>query len=616
MKVGYVNKINFKKLKKYPGKSLFLVLPITILILLGIVMSSQAKNIMAASQQAIFGTAATSGQLIELSSMQVTGGANGDQRVQMVFGGDAEYTDTDRDVISGINNVETAALTVSIPISQAATGDLFAGKSVSLTNLRTLDEAVSSQYTDQDFSYREGQPIPIILNAQTFTRSYEDWKGQTEVTIDVGGFQRGGGPPDTEAIENQTPIKFEAIPYDRDNLIGKEITISFGGLDPLQDYEQEFTGSGMLFRKLTDEQIQANEDERKSAIEPYWNYDGLNTPLTYTFKIVGVLENQQSFASYIPEEFASVLMNNYLQKQLDARTDKQLPNDLLNTTFYGMTYDGVELQGNGFGGLGKFIGGGPGGTIAIGSSDQETQAGYTIPGLVIETERQEGDSDAFQRRMFGSTGDVKGIIANTDVFDESAHSSDTMLIKVNDIANRSQAVKDLNDAGYAYQDLNDQEVFTELQNTMQTSTTVTTAAFVVLTALIVILTMGKFVSESRKEIGIFRAIGATKKDIKQLFIMQAVGYTFVGYIAGVVGGIALVFILAKPIQLWFEAFLKRTVGETFSVVQQTSAGVFTHIDWQMFGLYTLLLFAIALVISIIPATQASRVSPVQAMKNE
>ncbi|MFA6098358.1 MAG: FtsX-like permease family protein [Patescibacteria group bacterium] len=621
MKLSYVNRINFKKLKKYKGKSMFLIIPVTFLMAMGLIVSSQANNIMSASKQTIFGTAAEAGRLIELTSAQVTGGTQseqGNQSIRFMFGGDTNYTDSDVEKISGIKNVESAALTVPVPISRIETNDLFSGTSVSLNNLQTLNNQISAQYTDQNFSYTAGEPIPIILNANSFIKNYEDWGGQDEITVNIGGTRRGVNP---EEIQNQAPFKFEAISYDKNSLIGKEITISFGGLDPLQTYEQEFTGTGVLFRKLTADQKQANETARQSAISQYWDYNAINTPLTYTFKIVGIVESESNRASYIPDAFANQLMNNYIQKQLDARTDTEIPADSLNSTFYGMTYDGLQLQSGGFGGIGGFrvMGGGQGGPeiSASGSADSSSdKTGYTIPGLVIQTERQEGDTDAFQQRVFGSSATATGVNTDSTVFDQSVHSSDTIVIRINDIGNRSQVVKDLNSAGYAYQDLSNQEVFSQLQNTLHNVTRIVTVAFIILSAVIIVLTMGKFVSESRKEIGVFRALGATKGDIKKLFMSQAIMYTLIGYIGGAVIGLILVLIIAKPVQLWFDSFIINTVKETFAVVQKTNAGAFAHIDWEMFGVYTALLVIIAILVSIVPAIKASRISPVQAIKNE
>ena len=97
---------------------------------------------------------------------------------------------------------------------------------------------------------------------------------------------------------------------------------------------------------------------------------------------------------------------------------------------------------------------------------------------------------------------------------------------------------------------------------------------------------------------------------------QALLYTLIGYVVGSLLGISLVLLSAKPVQLWFDSFIDNTVDETFAVVQTTNAGVFAQIDWQMLGIYTALLLVISLTISLIPATRASRVSPVQAIKNE
>jgi len=617
MKFSYINKINYKKFKKYKGKSMFLIIPITFLMSLGIVISSQATNIMEASEQTIFGTAAESGRLIELSSRQVTGGGGGDQRVRMMFGGDTEYNDGDLETIESIDNIEAASLTAAVPINQIATDDLFNDVSLQISNLRSIGQELSAQYTDQNFSYQAGEPIPIILNANTFVRNYEDWGGQDEISIEMGSRQRGDPSIDRQDMENQTPFKFKALSYDKDNLIGKEITISFGGLDLIQTYEQEFTGSGILFRKLTDEQIQEEENQRQEDISTNWDYDKISQPITRTFRVVGVLESESNYASYVPADFVNDLMEEYVKNQLDARTETEIAAVDLNSVWYGLTYDGLELQTSGFGGLGSFrVGPGMIRGMVNNEQEQEDQKSYNIPGLVINTEREEGDTDAFQQRMFGSTGEVIGIYDDPAVYEQAVHSSDTIVIKINDAVNRLQVVEDLNDAGYAYQDLNDQEVFAELQNTLKNVTTIVTISFIILSAIIIILTMGKFVSESTKEIGVFRAIGAKKGDIKQLFMSQAIMYTLIGYIIGALIGIVLVFILAKPVQLWFDAFIENTVEETFAVVQQTSAGIFTHIDWQMFGIYTALLLAIAVVVSIIPATRASRVSPVQAIKNE
>lgn len=633
MKFSYINKINLKKLKLYRGKSLFLIIPITLLMMLGVLVSSQSANIIKASEEAILGTAKEQSKLIELSSVQTAGGPGANEGfMRIIRGGSSDYKDGDLETVKTIENVESASLNVAVPIDLAVSSDIESGHEISIGSIKGLDTDLASLYTDQDFNYVDGEPIPIILNSNSLVYQYEDWEGRDEVTID---FTQARGPrgmgegvdEEMEEMQNNLPFKTEALEYDKDDLIGKVITIKFGGLADVQTFEQEFTDSGILFRKLTDEQILVSETERAEAIGKYWDYEKIKTPISYQFIVAGVLESDTNFSTFIPDQFANKLVKEYIQNQLDARNDTAISTDDLNSTYTGLTYDGLELSGSSIGMVGGFGAvGGVGGMMRApapvtgisGSVDTENelQDTYAIPGLVIETEREEGDADAFRSKIFGSSGDVIGIYENTSVYEQAVKTSDTMLIKINNTENRNQVVEDLNDLGFAYQDLNDLEVFSELQSTLNNVTTVLTISFIILSAIIIVLTMGKFVSESKKEIGVFRAIGATKRDIKQLFMSQAIMYTLIGYIIGSVLGILFVLIIAKPVQLWFDGFIKNTVEETFAVVQNTPAGIFTGIDWQMFGIYTALLIVIASVVSIIPATRASNVSPVQAISNE
>ncbi|MBU0612480.1 FtsX-like permease family protein [Patescibacteria group bacterium] len=624
MKFSYINKINLKKLKLYRGKSLFLIIPITLLMTLGVLISSQSANIMTASEDVILGTAKEQSRLIELSSVQTAGGpGQNEDFVRMIRGGSSDYKTGDLETVKTIDNVEAASLNVAVPIDRVITEDIYTGNAITLNSIKGINEDLAALYTEEDFHYITGEPIPIILNANSLTYQYEDWAGRDEVAIDFTQARPSRGMEENiENIQNNLPFKTEAVTYEKDELVGSEIMIEFGGLGDVQSFEQEFTGSGILFRKLTDEQIQTAEQERADAIGKYWDYQEIKTPLAYTFKVVGILENDTNFSTYIPDQFASLLVKNYIQNQIDSRNDAEISTDELNSTYTGLTYDGLELNGGGnatiggIGGVGSMMRSVGGPNALNQDTQQEIQASYSIPGLVIETEREEGDTDAFRSRIFGGSGTVIGIYPNASVFDEAVKSSDTMLIKISNTESRNQVVKDLNDLGFAYQDLNDLEVFSELQSTLNNVTSILTISFIILSAIIIILTMGKFVSDSKKEIGVFRAIGATKRDIKQLFMSQAIMYTLIGYLLGSILGVSFVLLISKPVQLWFDSFIKNTVEETFAVVQHTSAGTFAGIDWQMFGVYTVLLIVIAVIVSIIPATRASKISPVQAISNE
>ena len=114
-------------------------------------------------------------------------------------------------------------------------------------------------------------------------------------------------------------------------------------------------------------------------------------------------------------------------------------------------------------------------------------------------------------------------------------------------------------------------------------------AFIAFSILIIIFTMGKFVSESRKEIGIMRAIGATKSDIRNLFITQSLLYTFISYVIGLAGGFLLIYIISHPLASWFDSVVGASLRESFSVVNTVDPSIFNRIDWSAFGIYSIVL---------------------------
>lgn len=600
--------LNLKKLRTYKAKALFLILPVVLLLMVGIGITSHSRNVLAAAEQRILGTAKEAARLIKLSPA-LPQNRTGSGGATFIGGFGQEYTANDQEKVAALSNVSAAELSVDVPMGQAQTVDLESEKTLTLGQLKTLSPAMAGLYTDEDFSYIPNQPVPIVLSANSVIYQYTDWGGKTEVSLELGRPGQGG----SGRALTDSPIKFEAVELSKDELMAKEFSVQFGGLETIQDYTQEFTGTGLKFKKLSDDELKQKETDRKNALRPYWNVDALAKPRTYTFKVVGVIEEEGRGASFVPTAFANALVRETIEQQQAARTKTAIPTDKLNSTFTGMTYDGVDLGGGGAGAVGGGI------RIALGAfrdGQQAVSASYAIPGLVIETERETGDSDAFARRFAGSSGTVKGVYADVDVFTKAATASDTMLVQIDKAENRAAVVKALNAAGYAYQDVNDLEVYTTLQNTLSRTVLIVLVSFSLVTALVVIFTMGKFVAESRKEIGVFRALGATKTNIKQLFLSQAVLYTAVAYGIGSLLGIGATMSFAGAVEAWFERFVKDTVEQTFTVVQTADATIFAAIDWQRFGLLTLLLFATTLIVASIPAIRAARVSPVQAMKSE
>lgn len=611
MKFQSVVRLNAKKYLVFRGKALFLVIPITILVALSVMITSQSRNISQAAETSIYGTAQQQAKLIELSRSRIfgeSGGANGAAFSIRQSGQDENFSQSDVETILGIEHVSAASIATEIPLGRMVAKGLFTDAAFSITQLKSLDSELASLYTEEEFDYLSGEPIPIILNSAAFVKRSEEWNGKTEISLSFG--RRGQGGPG--ALQSDFPIKNEAIAYDADALVGTEFQIEIGGLEDLATFDSEFTSEGSVLKKLSDESIAEREAARKSAISTYWDYDTIATPLTYTFKVVGVIESEMFGPSYVPSAFGDQAMRDIIQHQLDARTGMEIPTDELNSTWLGMTYDGLELQsaGGSFGGFAMRIGGGPG-EVNGGSASVSTN--YSIPGLVIETERATGEVNAFLR---GSSGDVKGIVTNADVFTEAAPRGDTVIIQIDDVDQRQQVVASLNEAGFTYQDIDKSKVYGEIQSAVRTVATVTLVAFIVLSIIFITLMLTKSVSESRKEIGVFRAIGARRSDIQKLFITQGLILTSVGYVVGTLAGLGLTLSIANATESWFSSFIEKTVGETFQVVQEPAAGVFRQIDWSVFLQYSIILLGVALLASIVPAMRAAKVSPIQAIRNE
>lgn len=601
--------INVKKLRKHKSSAMFLILPIALLVSLIVIISSQVTNLRAAAVSSIFGTVEEQNTMIELKkNPEQFRQARGSQEKGLSFitEEDLYYTENDVSKIEAVDNVVGTQMLVPVPISNIVVTDLF-DVAFSINRLIALGDKFAALYTDQDFSYSEGAVIPIILNANSFVEVYEDWGGKSKITIERDVVMR----PGEGAVNNALPIKSRAIEYDKSELLGKEITIQFGGLDKIQTYEIEPTSSGMVISKLTSSELKEKKSERKTAISKYWNYTKISKPLEYKFKVVGVITSESNTSTFVPQEFVNKLMRDYIKNQLNARTSKAIPDDDLGNTFTGLEYDGVELKRSG----GYMVSGmgGRGTSVFVGRPD--SSSGYYIPGLVIEVERESSSSETSEPGQ-QSSANVIGEYKKADVYESATKNGESVIVKFASIYDRQQVISDLNKLGYAYQDLSSAGVFEELKSTLNTVSVVSVVAFIGLSIVIIIFTMGKFISESRKEIGIFRALGATKSDIRKVFIIQALLYAFIGYTVGLVGGVTLNLASAGLIKVGFDSFVAKTIGESFGVVNPVNAGIFSTTNWEALAIYSALLLAITVLTSIVPATNASKMSPVEAIRGE
>jgi ABC-type lipoprotein release transport system permease subunit len=123
-------------------------------------------------------------------------------------------------------------------------------------------------------------------------------------------------------------------------------------------------------------------------------------------------------------------------------------------------------------------------------------------------------------------------------------------------------------------------------------------------------TTSRIVSDSRSDIGLFRALGATRRDIRRLFLGETVLLGWLGTLAGMLAG----WLLAYNISRWSVGVIRREVSMPEDVFLVPDS-IFS-IDWR----FSAMLLAGAAVVSLLaglwPANRAANIDPVKALKRE
>ena len=122
------------------------------------------------------------------------------------------------------------------------------------------------------------------------------------------------------------------------------------------------------------------------------------------------------------------------------------------------------------------------------------------------------------------------------------------------------------------------------------------------TAMAILTTFLATISEQKKEIGLLRALGATKLDIKKMILLQATIIGLVGSAIGLALGI-LIISLIEPL------LLKERAQTTFTPNSLFLISTVSALKILLFGT-VLTIFA-----AYLPAHQAAKVNPIQALKN-
>lgn len=109
--------------------------------------------------------------------------------------------------------------------------------------------------------------------------------------------------------------------------------------------------------------------------------------------------------------------------------------------------------------------------------------------------------------------------------------------------------------------------------------------------------------ERTKEIGLMITLGGRKRDMRRLFIIEAVMLSIIGAVTGLLFAIAS----GQVVNFFINRGAKGRVGETFQVF-------YTPI-WLM-GALTLFMITVGIVVAYFPARRAQRINPIDALRRE
>lgn len=105
------------------------------------------------------------------------------------------------------------------------------------------------------------------------------------------------------------------------------------------------------------------------------------------------------------------------------------------------------------------------------------------------------------------------------------------------------------------------------------------------------------INERVKEIGLRKAVGATKRDISLQFILETIVISLSGGLIGIVGGVTLSALVA---------FIAQALGYSWDLVISPASLI----------LATSISFAIGIIFGLYPARKAARLSPIEALRYE
>jgi len=156
-------------------------------------------------------------------------------------------------------------------------------------------------------------------------------------------------------------------------------------------------------------------------------------------------------------------------------------------------------------------------------------------------------------------------------------------------------------------------MFSESLNILQKIVLVIGGIMLSVAEVILLITVSKLVKDSTKEIGVFRAVGAQQKDIRNIFF----NYASMISLAGLVIAVVLAYLIAITISvLWGENLFYSIAigGNNFS----PNSHPFVLVGFPILELMIIAIISYTLgcIASFFPARKASKMDVVKALKEE
>jgi len=125
----------------------------------------------------------------------------------------------------------------------------------------------------------------------------------------------------------------------------------------------------------------------------------------------------------------------------------------------------------------------------------------------------------------------------------------------------------------------------------------------VVASLGIVNTLVMAILERRREIGILKALGASDRDVRRLFFVEAAAMGLLGGVLGVVMG----WLIGRALNFGTDVYLSR---------QQLPAITVAAVPWWMVVAAIAFSLAVSLCAGLYPASRAARLNPVEALRYE